>query len=81
MITHKSPVQMIKGFVQLLLKELPRDFTQNKIMGKEQVGKEKSQLQVKDGHQNRQVYWHLWLGKGLDLISYEGRWLDFRSVS
>lgn len=75
MITHKSPAQMIKGFVQLLFKELPRDFTWHKIMGVEQVGKEESQLEIKDGHQKRRVYWHLWLGKGLYLMSYKGRWV------
>lgn len=36
--------------------ELLGDFIQNKIMGTEHVGKEESQLQIKDGHQNRRLH-------------------------
>lgn len=42
MITYKSAVKMIKGFILLLFKaiKLSRDFTWSKIMGTEQVGKD-----------------------------------------
>lgn len=42
MITHKSAVQMIEGFILLLFKamKLSRGFTWSKIMGTEQVGKD-----------------------------------------
>lgn len=42
MITHKSAVQMIEGFILLLFKamKLSRGFTWSKIMSTEQVGKD-----------------------------------------